>query len=150
MTYDEIFSAFYPLITDNDFFKLPEDYATELMTGWLHSAIATPYIRKLFKTITMDDEVMECEYELKNSVDEDSDNDFVISVFSQFMVIQWYRPKVDSQKNIARMIGGKEEKNLQSNYKPNMERLNRLELNLRKYIRDHGTEYNSYLYGGGS
>ena len=66
MTYDEIFSSFYPLVTDKDFFNLPEDYAYDLMSGWLHSAVSVPYIRKIFNTITLDDEVMECEYKLKN------------------------------------------------------------------------------------
>ena len=148
MTYDRIFSSFYPLVTDKDFFNLPENYAYELMSGWLHSAVSVPYIRKIFNTITLDDEVMECEYKLKNPIDEDSDNDFVLNVLSQYMVIQWLKPKVDSQMNIARMIGGKEEKNLQANYKPSMERLKDLELNLRKFIRDYGTENNSYLSGG--
>ena len=148
MTYDEIFSSFYPLVTDKDFFNLPEDYAYELMSGWLHSAVSVPYIRKIFNVITLDDEIMECNYKLKNSIDEDSDNDFVRNVFSQYMVIQWLKPKVDSQMNIARMIGSKEEKNLQANYKPSMERLKDLELNLRKFIRDYGTENNSYLQGG--
>lgn len=148
MTYDEIFSSFYPLITDKDFFNLPEDYAYNLMTRWLHAAISDSRIRKIFSTITLDDEIMECNYALKDSIDKDSDKDFVLSVFSQYMVIQWLRPKVDSQINIARMIGGKEEKNLQANYKPSMERLDTLENNLKKFIRDHNTEYNSYLQGG--
>ena len=148
MTYDEIFSSFYPLVTDKDFFNLPENYAYKLMSGWLHSAVSVPYIRKIFNVITLDDEIMECEYELKNSIDEDSDRNFVLNILSQYMVIQWLRPKVDSQINIARMIGGKEEKNLQANYKSSMERLKDLELNLRKFIRDYGTENNSYLSGG--
>ena len=76
------------------------------------------------------------------------DRNFVLNILSQYMVIQWLKPKVDSQMNIARMIGGKEEKNLQANYKPSMERLKDLELNLRKFIRDYGTENNSYLSGG--
>lgn len=148
MTYDEIFSSFYPLITDNSFFNLPDDYAYSLMSGWLHSAIAVPYIKKLFKKISLDDEIMTCTYELKNSTDEDSDEDFIKSIFAQYMVIQWLKPKVDSQLNIARVIGGKEEKNLQANYKPSMERLKMLELDLRKFIRDRGTECNSYINGG--
>lgn len=148
MTYDRIFSSFYPLIDDPDFFKKSSDDAYELMTEWLHKAIANTYIRKLFSRISLDDEIMELDYELINSDGGESDDDFVISVLSQFMVIQWLRPKVDRQVNLVRIIGGKEEKNLQSNYKTNIERLDSLELQLRKYIRDRGTEFNSYLNGG--
>jgi hypothetical protein len=148
MTYDEIFSSFYPLITDNDFFRLDEDYAYNLMRKWLHSAISDPYIRKLFTFITLDDEIMVCDFQLENSVSEDDDKEFVLNVFSKYMVIQWMKPKIDNQINIARIIGGKEEKNIQNNYKENKDRLKSLELELRKFIRDYGTENNSYISGG--
>ena len=55
MTYDEIFSSFYPLVTDKDFFNLPEDYAYNLMSGWLHSAVSVPYIRKIFSALYSSD-----------------------------------------------------------------------------------------------
>ena len=42
----------------------------------------------------------------------------------------------------------KEEKNIQSNYKTNIERLESLERNLRKFIRDDGYINNSYISGG--
>lgn len=87
-------------------------------------------------------------YSLTNPVDEDSDDDFVKHVFAQFMVIQWMRPKIDNILNIANIIGGKEEKKLQSNYKSNMERVEYLEKSLRRLIRDYGYENNDYLSGG--
>lgn len=147
MTYDEIFSRFYQLIDDPSFFKLPQDYAYDSMKSWLHEAVAEPYIRKIFSSIQLDDEVMVCTYTLNTSIDEASDKDFVVSVFAKSMVIQWMKPKVESQKNILNMIGGKEEKALRLPYKQNIERLNSLELKLRKFIRDYGYEYNSYLGG---
>lgn len=147
MTYDEIFSRFYQLIDDPSFFKLPQDYAYDSMKSWLHEAVAEPYIRKIFSSIQLDDEVMVCTYTLNISIDEASDKDFVISVFAKSMVIQWMKPKVESQKNILNMIGGKEEKALRLPYKQNIERLDSMELKLRKFIRDYGYEYNSYLGG---
>ena len=148
MTYDEVYSCFYPLVEDSTFFSLPDDYAYDLMRGWLHAAVGKPYIRKIFSSITLDDEVMTLTYSLTNSVDEVSDDDFVKQIFAQFMVIQWMRPKIDSILNIANIIGGKEEKKLQSNYKSNMERVEYLEKSLRKLIRDYGYENNDYLSGG--
>ena len=150
MTYDyeDIFERFYPLITDPNFYKLQKSYVTNLMAGWLHNAVAEPYIRKIFFQISLDDDMEEITFELDNSIDEESDKEFVFSILTQYMVISWMQPQVESILNISMMIGGKEEKKLQSNYKNNIDRLEQLKRNLRKYIRDHGYEYNSYLDGG--
>lgn len=51
MTYDEIYSCFYPLVEDSTFFSLPDDYAYDLMRNWLHAAVGKPYIRKIFSSI---------------------------------------------------------------------------------------------------
>lgn len=146
--YEEIYSRFYRLMTDSSFYKQDEDFAYNLMSGWIHDAISIPYIRKIFSSITLDDEMEELTFELENSIDEDSDKEFVLSVFAQQMVIQWQKPQIDNVINLANIIGGKEEKKIQSNYKSNIERLDSLEINLKKYIRDYGYEYNSYLSGG--
>lgn len=150
MTYDKVFSRFYSLMDDPSFFKLPQDFAYDRMRSWLHSAAAIPYIKKKFSKLNLNDEVLELTYSLTDSVDTDSDEDFVISIFAQYMVIAWMKPQVDSAINLARMIGGKEEKNIQNNYKSNIERIDSLERNLRKFIRDYGYVNNSYISGGES
>lgn len=150
MTYDKIFSRFYSLMDDPSFFKLPQDFAYDRMRSWLHEAAATPYIKKKFSKLNLNDEVLELTYSLTDSVDIDSDEDFVISIFAQYMVIAWMKPQVDSAINLARMIGGKEEKNIQNNYKSNIERVDSLERKLRKFIRDYGYVNNSYISGGES
>lgn len=146
--YEKIYSRFYRLVNDPKFFDLEESYAYELMCGWLHDAISDPYIRKIFSSITLDDEIMLIDFSLSTSIDEFSDEEFVISVFAQYMVIQWMKPKIESVLNTAFVLGGKEEKKIQANYKNNIERLDSLEIKLKKYIRDYGYEYNSYLSGG--
>lgn len=150
MTYDyeDIYGRFYRLVDDQSFFKLDEDYVYDLMRGWLHDAVANPIIRKIFSEISLDDEIMELSFTLSNSVDEFSDKEFVGSVFAQYMVIKWLTPKVESTINTAFILGGKEEKKIQSNYKTTIDRLDSLELKLRKFIRDYGYENNSYLSGG--
>lgn len=150
MTYDRIFSRFYNLMDDPSFFKLPQDFAYEKMCSWLHDAASTPYIRKKFNELSLDDEILVLNYSLTDSIDEESDDDFVINVFSQYMVIGWLKPQIDNAINLARIIGGKEEKNIQSNYKSNIERIDSLERKLRKFIRDYGYENNSYISGGAS
>ena len=146
--YEKIYSRFYRLVNDPKFFDLEESYAYEHMCGWLHDAISDPYIRKVFSSIALDDEIMLIDFSLSTSIDEFSDEEFVISVFAQYMVIQWMKPQIESVLNTAFVLGGKEEKKIQANYKNNIERLDSLEIKLKKYIRDYGYEYNSYLSGG--
>lgn len=129
MTYETIYERFYTLMTDSNFYKLSENDAYDLMNGWIHNAVSDPYIKKLFLYIELNDEIMELKYQLRNSVDKYSDNEFVVGIFSQYMIISWMKPKVDNAINLATMIGGKEEKMLQSNYKSNIARLEYLEKN---------------------
>ena len=150
MTYDKIFSRFYNLMDDPSFFKLPQDFAYDKMRSWLHDAASTPYIRKKFSQLKLNDVILELTYSLIDSVDVDSDEDFVINIFAQYMVIAWMKPQIDNAVNLARVIGGKEEKNIQNNYKSNIERVDSLERKLRKFIRDYGYENNSYISGGES
>lgn len=146
MTYEEIYSQFYSKETDPTFFKkYSRDEAYELMRNWLHSIVAVPYIRKCFSTITLDDEVLELTFELKNSIDEDSDNYFVKDIFAQGLVICWMQQQIDTAVNLASVIGGKEEKSILNNYKNNIARLKELKLELRKTIRDYGYIYNDYI-----
>ena len=114
------------------------------MKEWLHEIVAFPWVRKIFSSITLDDVLEELNFELVNSVDEQSDNDFVIKLFTDGFVICWMRPRVETAINLATVIGGKDEKKLLSNYQANIDRLNSLELKLKKYIRDYGYINGSY------
>jgi hypothetical protein len=146
MTYEEIYSQFYSKETDPTFFKkYSKDEAYELMRTWLHSIIATPYVRKCFSTITLDDELLELTFELKNSIDEDSDNFFVKDILAQGMVICWMQQQIDKTVSLATVIGGKEEKTILNNYKNNIARLEELKVYLRKVIRDYGYFNNDYI-----
>ena len=57
------------------------------MNGWMKATISRPYIRRLFSSLTVDDDVETLEFELSNSIDEDSDKDFADEVIAQGMVI---------------------------------------------------------------
>ena len=150
MTYEEIYSQFYLKETDPNLFKnLSKEYAYEMFRGWLHSIAAIPYVRKRFSTLTLNDELYELTFELANSIDKTdnkaSDAEFVKEVFAQGMVICWLKKEVDSVLNTAKVMGTKEEKMMLNNYKPNMMRLESLEKDLRKFIRDYGYFNNSYI-----
>ena len=137
MKYEEIYSRSYMKRYDPEFYNNKE-FAYETMKEWMHEIVAFPYVRKIFSSIILDDVLEELTFELVNSVDEQSDNDFIIKLFTDGFVICWMRPKIDTAINLATVIGGKDEKKLISNYQANIDRLNSLELKLKKYIRDYG------------
>ena len=143
MKYEEIYSRSYMKRYDPSFYENKE-FAYETMKEWLHEIVAFPWVRKIFSSITLDDVLEELNFELVNSVDEQSDNDFVIKLFTDGFVICWMRPRVETAINLATVIGGKDEKKLLSNYQTNIDRLNSLELKLKKYIRDYGYINGSY------
>ena len=146
MTYEEIYSQFYLKQTDKEFFnKYTKEEAYEMMRGWLRSTIAIPYVRKCFSTIAFDDELAELSFTLVESVDQYSDEEFVKDIFAQGLVICWMQQKIDKAVSLATVIGGKEEKKLLDNYKDNIARLKELKIELRKYIRDYGYQYNNYI-----
>ena len=137
MTYEEIYSRSYMKKYDPKFYENKE-FAYETMKEWMHEIVAFPYVRNAFSSISFDDEIEELTFTLVNSVDEKSDNEFVKKLFSDGFVICWMRPQVDSVLNLAVVIGGKDEKKIQSNYKTIIDRLDALERKLKKYIRDYG------------
>ena len=146
MTYEEIYSQFYSKIEDPTFFKkYSKDEAYDLMRGWLHSVIGDPYFKKCFSSIILDDELLELTFQLKNSIDESSDNDFVKDIFAQGMVICWMQQKIDKVVNLATVIGTKEEKTILNNYRNNITRLEEMKVQFRKTIRDYGYLNNRYI-----
>ena len=84
-------------------------------------------------------------FTLNNSVDEESDKDFVLEILSLGMAIEWLQPQVDSVIHTSVMIGGKEEKKLLDNHKNMIDRLDSMKKEQNKMIRDYGYMYNSYI-----
>ena len=143
MKYEEIYSRSYMKKYDPSFYENKE-FAYDTMKEWLHEIAAFPYVRKIFASIVLDDVLEELTFELVNSVNEESDNNFVIKLFTDGFVICWMRPKVDTAINLATVIGGKDEKKILSNYQANIDRLDSLEIKLKKYIRDYGYVNGTY------
>ena len=54
----------------------------------------------MFSSITLDDVLLEFDYELKYTDDEHTDYDFVCNVLSSGMVLAWIEPQVKSMNNI--------------------------------------------------
>ena len=147
LSYSTLFSRVLNKINDPKELSLDENDLLEIYTERLHSVVGKPRVRRLFSSISLDDEIQEMTFTLNNSVDEESDKDFVLEILSLGMAIEWLQPQVDSIIHTSVMIGGKEEKKLLDNHKNMIERLDSMKKEQNKMIRDYGYMYNSYING---
>ena len=137
LSYSTLFSRVLNKINDPKELSLDENDLLEIYTERLHSVVGKPRVRRLFSSISLDDEIQEMTFTLNNSVDEESDKDFVLEILSLGMAIEWLQPQVDSVIHTSVMIGGKEEKKLLDNHKNMIERLDSMKKEQNKMIRDY-------------
>ena len=147
--FEDIFSRFLLKVTDYNFVRLEEDTVNEMMIGWLKATLSKPYVRRIFSSLTIDEDFEEIEFELKNPVDEQSDADYVEELVATGMVVEWVTPQVNSVINTQQMLSGKEVKFYsQSQHLAELKGLlSDSNQALRKMIRDHGYFVNSYIGG---
>ena len=145
LSYSTLFSRVLNKINDPKELSLDENDLLEIYTERLHSVVGKPRVRRLFSSLTLDDEIQEMTFALNNSVDEESDKDFVLEILSLGMAIEWLQPQVDSVIHTSVMIGGKEEKRVLDNHKNMIDRLDSMKKEQNKMIRDYGYMYNSYI-----
>lgn len=145
LSYSTLFSRVLNKINDPKELSLDESDLLEIYTERLHSVVGKPRVRRLFSSLSLDDEIKEMTFTLNNSVDEESDKDFVLEILSLGMAIEWLQPQVDSVIHTSVMIGGKEEKKLLDNHKNMIDRLDSMKKEQNKMIRDYGYMYNSYI-----
>lgn len=149
LSYEKIFSRFRNKVNDPKELSLHEEDLSEIYNERLHSVAGNERVNKLFSTLLLNDQTEEITWELRHFSDvsntKDSDEDFVVELFTQGMVLEWFRPQVDTITYIGMAIGGKEEKTINNMHKTNVERLNILEKQFYKMIRDHGYRHNEYL-----
>ena len=145
LPYETVFSRTIGRINDPKELSLNENDLLEIYTERLHNVIGNPRVRRLFSSLLLDDEIQQISFELNNSVDKVSDEDFVVDLIILGMTIEWLQPQIDSILHTSVMIGGKEEKKLLDNHKNMIERLDSMKKELHKMIRDYGYMYNSYI-----
>ena len=145
LPYETVFSRTRGRINDPKELSLEESDLLEIYTERLHNVISNPRVRRLFSSLTLDDEIQQIDFELNNSVDEFSDIDFVSGILILGMTIEWLEPQVNSLKSVAEALGGKEEKLLLNPHKTNITKLDDMKTELNKRIRDYGYMYNSYI-----
>ena len=147
--YDRIFNNFLGNVADYEFATFSPSEANEEMTEWLHKALARPYVRRLFSSLSLDDMVQMLSFEMAHSVDDDTDIEFVITVLAKQMVYEWVSPMVNSTTNIMQAFMGKEQKfYAQANHLSELRGIKEDALSeVRRLIRDRGYIWNSYLEG---
>ena len=137
LPYETIFSRTRGRINDPKELSLDENDLLEIYTERLSNVIANPRVRRLFSSLTLDDEIQQLDFTLNNSVDETADMNFVVGILVLGMTIEWLQPQVDSIIHTSVMIGGKEEKRVLDNHKNMIERLDSMKKEQNKMIRDY-------------
>ena len=151
ISYDDIFSSFLGNITDYSLAKLSEEQANKLMTELLRKAKSTFYVKRMFKTINLDDGLGEITYKMKYpSDDSEDDKDFVITVLGKAMVYYWYDPKVHNTLLTNQMISDTDKKfySQAQHFSTLSSAQENVKLEVRKLIKERQSEYNSYLIEG--
>ena len=148
-SYDAVFDKFIGSVTDFDLTSMDTSDAYSLMTEYLHKALSEIYVRRLFESVGLDDDVQVMTFTMKIPTDDEADLEFVTSAIAKWMVYEWYHSQVNSKTNNMQLLAGKEQKFYSQ--AGHIEALRALQddafKEARLFITDRGITYNSYLGG---
>ncbi len=148
LSYDKIFESFLRKITDFDIANMPTQLAYSMEIEYLHSAIARPYLRRLFSVFNLDDEVGEINYALKQVTDEIQDEYFIIEAIALGMQIEWIEPQLNSKLLNSQFFTSSKESKFYSQSQHITSLQNSYDMLVKKQrdlIRDRGYIYNPRL-----
>ena len=147
LQYEDIFSVFLSKVTDYSFLEYDDSYIQSEMVSWLTASSSSPRLRAKFKELTLANDEAELNFELKVSIDESSDIEFVKDILARGMVVAWLEPQVKNVLLTKQMFGGKEERFFaQSNHLKELQTLlDNAKVELNKLFRDYGYLNNSYI-----
>lgn len=150
VSYEEIRNSFFGNVTDYKLASQDINVTAELTTEYIHKSVSSPYIRRLFATVSLDDPSETITYTLNNVVDEESDNEFLIHLLGKACVYEWIHPRVRDTSLLAQAFAGKESKFYSQ--AAHLQELQSIESDclaeVRKMIADRGVVWNKYLLGG--
>lgn len=135
---ESIFSRFYSRVEDYKIAGLEEEVANELLSQYLRQTISRPFIRRLFTSISFDEDVGEVEYTMREAWDDEADKDFVEESLAMGMVSQWLSIQYHSVRNTVQMFSNKEQMwYSQSAHMGELrEMYNKANVDFRKFVRD--------------
>ena len=146
--FSDIYSRFYLRIKDYDLSGMDERLVGEILSGYLRAVLSKPMARRLFQSLTIDEDSEEIEYELRNPWDDDADKDFIEEVLAVGMVEEWASPKYHSTLLTNQMFTNSEQRFYsQANHLTELRELYfKSQADFRKLIRDR--EYNFNVING--
>lgn len=147
LKYEDIYKRALTMINDLELATYTEEDFYSILCEWLHTTASFPLLRKKFSSYSLDDEVMDINFTLSNSVDDFYDSEFVKTILAKGIIISYFPSKLESTKNMAVALGGKEEKVLINTYNKNMERLTQLKREWELELSRHTYYFGEY---GGS
>lgn len=148
--YEDIFSDFLGDIEDYNLASLSVSDANEEMVEYFHKALRNPYIRRLFKTLNIDDTIQEISFEMRNKIDDEADKDFIINILSKEMLVVWLRPFINKTSLINQRVTSSKESKFYSQSQHLTELTSLLEdtkTEVRQIIRDRGYVSRTYSEG---
>lgn len=150
LSYEKVRSNFLSNITDYNIATQDIDTTIEVLGEYLHKSVATPYVRKEFATISLDDPSQTITYTLNMSEDDESDEEYVINILGNQMVSEWIKPRLNDVTLLAQLYSGKEAKwYSQANHMAELRGVSEdALLNVRRMIRDRASFKNKYLEAG--
>jgi hypothetical protein len=151
LSYERVCDAFFGCITDYKLAAQRESLTTAYTSEWHRKAVYTPYIKKLFTSVSLDDSIQVMTYEMTRSEDEESDAEFLIGILSKQMVHEWLAPIKNDIALLAQFFGGREQKFYsQAAHLAEVRAADEdAFLEARRMIRDRGAYLNDYLSGTG-
>lgn len=150
ISYDEVFDKFIGSVTDYELTSLDMSDAYNLMAEYLNKAVSEPYVRRLFSSISLDDEIQTLSYEMVNPTSDKADEDFITSALAKWMVYEWLHRQVRSVTNTMQFFGTKEQSYYsQANHLSELRGLqDDAYKEAKQTIMDRGFISNTYLKGG--
>lgn len=144
LSYESIYKKALTMINDLELATYTEDDFYNILREWLQTTSSLPLLRKKFSSYSLDDEIMTLTFTLNNSVDDEFDKNFVKTILAKGIIINYFPSKLENTKNLATMIGGKEEKKIIDNYSKNIERLTQLEREWERDLSRHSYYFSEY------
>ena len=132
MEYNDVYGSFLSRVKDPSLLAMSNKDRKSILADYLRRGLARPEVRKLFSSISQDDDFEEINYVLRthiNNGESASEDAFVENVIVQAMVIEWMYPQVDNSVALSPyIVGGKEEKALKNTLNTNLSQLKRREV----------------------
>lgn len=149
--YNEIYSRFFTRVEAYDLIaeEMTEDQIVEFLCNWLHASVYEPYIKRLFKDVSLNDDEKTITFELKRSEGEEGDKEYIATLLAYGMVYHWVQPKVNSITSISQMFSSSDSKwYSQASHLSELRAIrDDAQYKMRALVRDRGYVANDYLDG---